>query len=296
MTQTKTIQVSPPAKINLYLDVVGRRDDGYHELETVFLPLPGLCDEIEVCLTETRQGISLECDTPELPTDSENLCVKAAEKFAKFANSALPEGLGVEIRLQKRIPVAAGLGGGSSDAAAVLLALNQLCADPLSDSQLSGIAVKLGADVPFFLNPVPSVARGIGEILTPLEVGEWGPAVVLANPLVPISSVWAYGQLTPKDYGQKGGIERVVEAIAGESVSGLAKACYNVFDRFVCRKFPLCAMIKERMMDSGAPLAMVSGSGPTVFGICEDLEDASKIAVGLREFFGDAIWICVLDR
>ncbi len=293
MTQTKTIHVSAPAKINLYLDVVGRRDDGYHELETVFLPLPRLCDDVEVGLTTARQGISFECDNSELPTDSGNLCVKATEEFAKFANPALA-GAGVEIRLQKRIPVAAGLGGGSSDAAAVLLALNQLCDEPLSDSQLRGIARKLGADVPFFLNPVPSVARGIGDVLAPLEVGRWRPAVVLANPLLPVSAAWAYRQLTPEDLGQGGGVERVVEAFASASVSGLARACYNVFDRFVCKKFPLCVMIRERMMDSGASCAMVSGSGPTIFGICEDSAVARKVEVDLRGFFGDAVWTCVL--
>ncbi len=293
MTQTKTIHVSAPAKINLYLDVVGRRDDGYHELETVFLPLPRLCDDVEVGLTTARQGISFECDNSELPTDSGNLCVKATEEFAKFANPALA-GAGVEIRLQKRIPVAAGLGGGSSDAAAVLLALNQLYDKPLGDSQLRGIARKLGADVPFFLNPVPSVARGIGDVLAPLEVGRWRPAVVLANPLLPVSAAWAYRQLTPEDLGQGGGLDSLVKAFTSGSALGLAKACYNVFDRFVCRKFPLCAMIKEQMMDSGASCAMVSGSGPTIFGICEDSAVARKVEVDLRGFFGDAVWTCVL--
>ena len=174
------------AKVNLFLRITGKRPDGYHELENIFWPLSWLKDTVTVTLKPSG-GISMECDAPGVPVDQSNLCWKAANAFLDA--TALP--LSPHITLTKRIPVAAGLGGGSSDAAATLLELNKLAGNPLDSSSIHAIATKLGADVPFFLNPMPSLATGIGEILKPVP-SQGSCHVFLANPQFPVPASWAY--------------------------------------------------------------------------------------------------------
>lgn len=284
MERHRCIELSAPAKVNLYLDVLARREDGYHELETVFLPVPGVCDSVEVAQGEPGLGIEFECDDPEL-NSADNLCVRAAKEFAKFANC----GGDWRIRLVKRIPVAAGLGGGSSDAAAVLRAMNHCCGDLLDAREMVELAAGLGADVPFFVAPAPAVARGVGERIEPIAA-RLDPALVLVNPMVPVSTRWAFGALRESDWGRGGGVVAVVGALERGDVEALAAACHNVFGRLVCEKFPICGMIRERLLDAGAVCAMVSGSGPTIFGLCESPGSAWNVEAALREFFGDSIW------
>ncbi len=175
-----------PAKVNLYLRVVGRRTDGYHELVTVMQPLT-LADELTVSLG--GEGIRLECDSPELPAGPENLVWRAASLFQDETGQKL----GMLLSLRKRIPVAAGLGGGSSDAAGTLLALNDLAGKPLAQARLHHLASLLGADVPFFLNREPAVGRGIGTQLSPVTLLPYW--YLLANPGVPLSTRWVYENL-----------------------------------------------------------------------------------------------------
>ena len=175
-----------PAKVNLYLRVVGRRPDGYHEVVTVMQPLT-LADTLTVTLAGA--GISLRCDRPDLPQGEENLVWRAARQFQEETGLTS----GVRLRLSKRIPVAAGLGGGSSDAAGTLLALNELAGKPLPPGDLHRLASRLGADVPFFLAREPAVGRGTGTQLSPVTLLPYW--YLLVNPGVPLSTRWVYENL-----------------------------------------------------------------------------------------------------
>jgi 4-diphosphocytidyl-2-C-methyl-D-erythritol kinase len=175
-----------PAKVNLYLRVVGRRPDGYHELVTVMQPLT-LADVLTVILA--GQDISLECDHPELPPGEENLVWRAARQF----QAETGQKPGVRLTLRKRIPVAAGLGGGSSDAAGTLWALNELAGKPLEPARLHRLAGRLGADVPFFLRRAPAVGRGTGTQLSAVTLLPYW--YLLLNPGVPLSTRWVYENL-----------------------------------------------------------------------------------------------------
>ncbi len=182
------LRVGVPAKINLWLEVVRKRADGYHDLSSLMLPV-AIYDwlELETC---DRGGISLECDEPAVPSDRRNLAWRAAEQFLDAVGSQT----GVHIRLTKKIPVAAGLGGGSADAAAVLLALNSIHRNSLAMPQLELLGRSLGADVPFFLHQRPALATGIGENLYPVDGLPEYPLVLIKPPLT-VSTRWVYQTL-----------------------------------------------------------------------------------------------------
>ncbi|MBQ6470459.1 MAG: 4-(cytidine 5'-diphospho)-2-C-methyl-D-erythritol kinase [Victivallales bacterium] len=249
------------AKINLYLRITGKRADGYHELETLFWPLHWLYDEVTVAL-ET-EGIHLECDSPGVPCDSRNLCWKAVTVFLEDTGLAA----GVRICLAKRIPVAAGLGGGSSDAAAVLLQLRDLLAPTMATEYLAELAVKLGADVPFFLNPVPALARGVGECLEPIGFsGE--PDLLLVNPGFPIPAAWSYAHWRDVPQSPAPPLDDLLAAVREGAWEKAASLTHNDLGPCAMVKFPLLGMIAERMESYGVREVRVSGSGPTLFGFC----------------------------
>ncbi|MBN2451905.1 MAG: 4-(cytidine 5'-diphospho)-2-C-methyl-D-erythritol kinase [Lentisphaeria bacterium] len=279
------IALTAPCKVNLYLDVLGCRPDGYHDIATVFLPLAEPSDGI---LVQAQEGgaLRVQCDPPVAPCGSDNLCWRAAELFAAATGMAPAW----SIRIEKRIPVAAGLGGGSSDAAATLLALNRLHGSILSPSVLHGLATSLGADVPFFLAPRAALGTGVGEVLRPLAVG--APlALVLANPGFPVSASWAYGNLDRTSRPKAPPLDSLVQALARGDCPGVAAGMYNALGYAVADKFPLVAMLLEALAAAGCFRALVSGSGPTVFGICPARE-AGRIAASLRHDFGEAVWTC----
>jgi 4-diphosphocytidyl-2-C-methyl-D-erythritol kinase len=249
------------AKINLYLAIVGKRPNGYHDLCTVFLPLPGLADDI-IVEPHSAPGIVIECDAPELPVDASNLCWQAAEQFCQCFG-VTPQ---VRSTIRKRIPIAAGLGGGSSNAAAVLLEMRRLFAPTVSDRELAALAVKLGADVPFFLRPVPSLATGIGEVLTPITV-KATPPLLLASPGFPVSAAWAYGHWRDSPKPAPPAIEDLLAALAKGDVNAIAQLTHNDLEYCVLAKFPLLRILRQRMLDLGCLTVHVSGSGPTLFGI-----------------------------
>ena len=251
------------AKINLFLKVLGTRQDGYHELETVFLPIHGLYDDVTVT-PSSKPSLSISCNSHELETDN-NLCLKAARAFCN--QTGLPQAF--HVALVKRSPVAAGLGGGSSDAAATLLQLNGLLEKPLPSSKLVKLAATVGADVPFFLNPTPSVATGIGEILSPMPLAPKLNVLVI-SPGIPIPVKWAYDHCRPQPAAT---LDDFRLTCAGQSAEAIAKLCHNDLEYAIYDKFPLLCMMRDFLLKEGALCVHVSGSGSSLFAILPESRD-----------------------
>lgn len=265
-----------PAKVNLYLKVLSRRADGYHELVTVMQPL-SLAD---VLIFTPGGELTLACTPPGVPLGPENLVWRAAERFS----AAAAQDLKVHISLEKKIPLAAGLGGGSSDAAGAVLALNELYGQPLNEDSLYRLAAGLGADVPFFLGAGPAVGRGIGADLSPLDLPPYW--YVLLNPGLPLSTRWVYENLDLSYLAQAGAPLR--EAWDGKRP---ADWVVNDLETVTLKRYPELRELLNLLSRAGARVQGMSGSGPTLFGLFEDQETARK-AAGLirREFRG---WLAV---
>lgn len=269
------MQVWCPAKVNLYLRVVGRRPDGYHELVTVMQPLT-LADALTVTLA--GEGITLKCDRPELPQGEENLVWRAARQFQEETGLTM----GVRLNLSKRIPVAAGLGGGSSDAAGALLALNELTGKPLSQDRLHRLASRLGADVPFFLGRGPAVGRGTGTQLSAVTLLPYW--YLLVNPGVPLSTRWVYENL---DLAGLSG-PPATEAWDPEHPETWVR---NDLGTVAVKRFPELAQLLAGLGEAGAWCQGISGSGPTLFGLFRTREAAQQTGRQLRRTFRG--WLAV---
>lgn len=267
------------AKVNLALEVLGKRGDGYHEIATV-LQAVDLFDRLKL---EAADTISLHTDDPDLPTDDGNLVIRAARLLQKAAGVEA----GARIRLIKRIPVAAGLGGGSSDAAATLWGLHRLWRLRWPKARLQELAVELGMDVPFFLGSGRAVARGRGERLTVLP-GGGGYALVLVNPRVPLSTREVYGRVPEGWRAEPTGTERVIEALRTRNVIKIAAALTNNLESVVEPVLPVIGRMKAALLAAGALGAIMSGSGPTVFGMARSLDHARQI----RTRVSRAGWAC----
>ena len=267
------------AKVNLALEVLGKRDDGYHEIATV-LQAVDLFDRLTVDPAET---LSLQTDDPQLPTDEGNLVMRAARLLQKAAGVDR----GARLLLHKRIPVAAGLGGGSSDAAAALTGLNGLWGLRWPRPRLQELAVELGMDVPFFLGTGRAVARGRGERLATLP-GGGGYALVLVNPRTPLSTREVYGRVPAGWHEEPTGTERVIEALRRRNPGVLAAALTNNLERVVEPVLPVIGRMKAALLAAGALGAIMSGSGPTVFGLARSLDHARQI----RSRISRAGWAC----
>jgi 4-diphosphocytidyl-2-C-methyl-D-erythritol kinase len=267
------------AKVNLALEVLGKRGDGYHEIATV-LQAVDLFDRLKL---EAADTLSLHTDDPDLPTDDGNLVMRAARLLRKAAGIEA----GARIRLSKRIPVAAGLGGGSSDAAATLWGLSQLWRLRWPKARLQELAVELGMDVPFFLGTGRAVARGRGERLTTLP-GGGGYALVLVNPRVPLSTREVYGRVPAGWRAEATGTERVIEALRTRNVNTVASALTNNLESVVEPVLPVIGRMKAALLAAGALGAIMSGSGPTVFGMARSLDHARQI----RTRVSRAGWAC----
>ena len=267
------------AKVNLALEVLGKRGDGYHEIATV-LQAVDLFDRLTVDPDET---LSLHTDDPELPTDDGNLVMRAARLLQKAAGVDR----GARLRLHKRIPVAAGLGGGSSDAAAALTGLNRLWGLRWPRPRLQELAVELGMDVPFFLGTGRAVARGRGEQLATLP-GGGGYALVLVNPRAPLSTKEVYGRVPVGWHAEPTGTERVIQALRRRNVGVLAAALTNNLERVVEPVLPVIGRMKAALLAAGALGAIMSGSGPTVFGLARSLDHARQI----RSRISRTGWAC----
>ena len=257
----KILRIKSHAKVNLRLEVLGRRDDGYHLLRMINCDLD-LHDELE--LREHSSGIFLECDHPELPADAANLAWKAAEALSKATQCMK----GARIKLKKRIPVAAGLGGGSSNAAAVLRGLNDLWKLRLSGERLREIGLGIGADVPYFLYGGPALVEGIGEKLSPFSIGT-GADIALVNPGYPVSTKAVYEayDLTLTQRSLHTMFHRLISTL--DDFSGVLR---NDLEPVVSEKHPEINGMKAVLGRHGALGSLMSGSGPTVFGIFRDAD------------------------
>jgi 4-diphosphocytidyl-2-C-methyl-D-erythritol kinase len=266
-----TLSIPSPAKINLLLKVTGKRPDGYHEIVTLLARI-SLFDTI--VLTFGQPGISVQCPHPLVPEDGSNLACTAARAFFQ----ALGVDDGVAIDIDKVIPVAAGLGGGSSNAAAVLLGLNEHYGFALSEEKLKDVAAGIGADVPFFLFKDPAVARGIGDNMEPF--GDLPRlAVVLVCPQFQVSTAWVYKnlKLTLTNYKKDFKIPPL-----NTHFSRNKHFLFNDLEQVTVGKFPEISLIKKGLRDLGAEIALMSGSGPTVFGLFEDVNEATNAVESMK--------------
>ncbi|MDD2846852.1 MAG: 4-(cytidine 5'-diphospho)-2-C-methyl-D-erythritol kinase [Desulfuromonadaceae bacterium] len=259
--------LSAPAKINYLLDVIGKRPDGYHDLRMIMQRV-NLCDEISLTITNTS-AINVTSNNKTVPDGPKNIAWKAARALLDFVKSSS----GVDIEIIKRIPVAAGLGGGSSDAAAVLTGLNRLLKLDLTDEVLMEIGCKLGADVPFFIFRETALAKGIGEKLSPLPDMPkcW---ILLVNPGINVSTAWVYKSLQLTNRKE---LNKLPEFF--ESVDDIVSVLSNDLESVTISAFPVIDKIKGKLMNLGAAGSMMSGSGPTVFGIFKNFETAETARV-----------------
>ncbi|HCE44169.1 MAG TPA: 4-(cytidine 5'-diphospho)-2-C-methyl-D-erythritol kinase [Lentisphaeria bacterium] len=274
------MKIKAPAKTNLFLRVARKRDDGYHEIETIFVPLENLSDTVE--LTDSNDGkLSVTCSIPAL-SGPDNLCHKAAEAFAKSAKIRPAW----KIHVIKRIPVAAGLGGGSSDAAGVLRLLQQKYPHKISEADILYMASKLGADVPFFLNPVPSIATGIGEKIKPLALKCWIPIVVVF-PGFPVSAKWAYRNRIKSSSNVE--LKDIISALDKNDNRRLASLLRNDLAPALWKKFPLLSILKDGMLKAGALGVEVSGSGSSLLAVAKSAKSADRIVKEMDKRFENSV-------
>lgn len=273
------MRIQAHAKINLYLDVIGRRPDGYHDIETIFHSI-GLHDEIYLRKRSDRQ-IIVRCEHPAVPSGPGNLAYRAA----KILLDSTPDLNGVEIRIVKRIPVASGLGGGSADAAAVLCGMNMLFDVGLTQTDLMKLGIQLGADVPFCILGGAAFGEGIGEILTPLPALEdaW---ILLANPGFEISTAWVYGQVNLSLTPPKKNVTILTRYLRSGALSSVARHLYNGLEVPVFSKHPVIAEIKLRLdRCPGSFGVLMSGSGATVFAFMQTEAQANFAAAAFENAF-----------
>lgn len=253
-----------PAKINLSLDILRKRDDGYHELKMIMQTV-SLYDEINI---EKNNEITLDCNKKNIPLDNKNLAWKAASLFFKYTNI---KG-GCNIYIKKNIPDGAGLGGGSSDAATVLLALNDIYKTGLTEQELINIAVKIGADVPFFIIKGTCLAEGIGEKLTKIK-NNTNPFIVIYKPEFSISTKWAYENVN-LNFKPKYNVDIIVENLKNKNYK--FDDIFNYLEYISISRFKEIENIKNQMKNCGATGTLMSGSGSSVFGIFDNENTAKK--------------------
>ncbi|MBN8247927.1 MAG: 4-(cytidine 5'-diphospho)-2-C-methyl-D-erythritol kinase [Verrucomicrobia bacterium] len=283
-----------PCKVNFVLNLLGRRPDGFHELETLFFPVAAF-DELTLDLSEP--GITLTCSHPDLPVDASNLVHRAATAFLRAA--PLEGRTGVRIHLDKRLPLSAGIGAGSANAAVTLLGLNELLGHPLAPADLDRLAAGLGSDVNFFLQPGPALAFGRGERIEPLPpfTALKGHALLLFHPGFGVATPWAFRELARfpqlRD-GQPGRAAAAARRFLDGDVPGGVDQWFNALEGPVLEKHPILALHQESLRNQGALGARMSGSGSTTFALFAS-EAAARMAGGaFRQAFGDAGWLHVV--
>ena len=271
------MQLRAMAKINLSLDVIGKREDGYHEVRMI-MQMVDMYDTVRLYPTKAR-GIRLTTNLPYIPKDENNLAVKAA----KMLMDEFDVKRGLAIRLDKFIPVAAGLAGGSSDAAAAMIGTNRLFHLGLTEKQLMERAAKIGADVPYCIMKGTALSEGIGEILTPLPPM---PAcyILLCKPNISVSTREVYGNLHLDETTAHPDVDGMIEALKNGDLAGITDSARmsNVLEAVTASHYSVIGEIEKEMMSFGALRSVMSGSGPTVFGIYDDKEQAKKARAFLK--------------
>lgn len=277
------VKVKAYAKINLMLDIVNRRNDGYHDLFMIMQSV-GVYDTVTVTENKSK-NISITCNIDNIPLNNKNIAWKAAEAFFQATKK---KNKGINIDLKKRIPHAAGLAGGSADGAAVIVALNKIYKTELSEAELCEIGVKIGADVPFCITGGTLLAQGIGDVLSKVKPLR-KCVILLAKPDFDVNTAFAYKQFdlfgkthTPDKLG-------MLCAMQSRDLDAICSKMENVFEQFI--EVPNRINIKEVIKNNNAKGFCMSGSGPTVFGVFENKDDAVKAADELKEFAKDII-IC----
>ena len=271
------ITVKAYGKVNLTLDVQGRRADGYHLLSSVMQSI-SLADTIT--LQKAPQGITIQSDHPLVPNDQDNICWRAAQAFLSQSGIAT----GVKIELMKAIPVAAGLGGGSADAAAVLYGLNQLYGTDLSLGKLQTIGLTIGADVPFCLQGGTCLVEGIGEVVTPVEPFPQ-TNIVLVKPEASVSTAEIYKKLDSSSHGGTS-TRRLLAFLQGDQSVFLDSVLENALESVTETLVPAVTLWKSRLREHGAVASLMSGSGPTVFGLFESSQQAQEFHGRFKEEAG----------
>jgi 4-diphosphocytidyl-2-C-methyl-D-erythritol kinase len=278
-----TYTLEAPAKINFALDVLRKRPDGYHEVSMIMQTV-ALFDRITVCGRDG--GIELTTDSPAIPADETNIAYKAAA----YLRSKYHINKGASIHIEKRIPVAAGLAGGSTDAAAVLKLLNKLWELGLSHEELREAGARLGADVPFCIQGGTCLAEGLGEVLTPLANTPecW---LLLVKPPLGVSTKEVYQSLKLDEIKERPDIKEMLQAIEGKNIKGICIHMRNVLETVTLKLHPMLSELKRRLLDHGAAGSLMSGSGPTVFGVFEDEAKAREAYEDMKNGVGEVFLV-----
>ena len=275
MGSNNDISLKALAKINLGLDVVRRREDGYHEVRMIMQTIQ-LYDRLDIKRTQ-EPGIQIQTNLSFLPVNENNLIYKAAKLLMdEFSITD-----GVSVKLDKRIPVAAGMAGGSTDAAAMLIGVNRLFSLGLTKRQLMERGVQIGADVPYCIMRGTALAEGIGEALSPLPPMVKCP-VLIAKPSISVSTKFVYQNLKLDDTTIHPDIDRLIDDIKAKNLHDIAAHMGNVLETVPIPNYPVIDEIKKHMLSNGAVGAMMSGSGPTVFGLFDDEDTAKKAYKAMR--------------
>lgn len=272
----RVIRLKAYAKINLGLDVLKKREDGYHEVKMVMQTID-MFDRLELRKIR-KQGIFVQTNLKYLPVNQDNLVYKAARIFMDEYKLTG----GIEITLKKYIPVAAGMAGGSSDAAAVLYGMNKLYETGLSSETLMKLGVKIGADVPFCIMRGTALAEGIGEKLTKLPDSP-NCHVLIAKPPLSVSTKWVYSNLKAAEIKEHPDIDKLIEALSAGDLGTMAQYMGNVLETVTEAEYPQISKLKEIMTEKGALCSLMSGSGPTVFGLFEDKNNAECAFKKIKE-------------
>jgi 4-diphosphocytidyl-2-C-methyl-D-erythritol kinase len=287
-----SLETKSPCKVNLLLNVLSRHTDGFHELETVLHPVK-VWDQLT--FARGGNGVELSCSDVNLPTGSQNLVHRAATAFL----SAAGINEGVKIHLEKKIPLAAGLGGGSGNAATTLMALNELFGRPLAPSKLNELAASLGSDVPFFLQNQPALATGRGEKIQTLGFfpALRDKAFLLIHPGFGVSTAWAYQALArfPAALnGRPGRVQALVSNLQTDHWPAVADGFYNSLEAPVLEKYPVLALYQEFLRANSALAALMSGSGSTTFAVVENVSAAGALLEKFKARFGQTCWTAVV--
>jgi 4-diphosphocytidyl-2-C-methyl-D-erythritol kinase len=273
------LRILSPAKINLFLEIKGRRSDGYHTLRTLMCPV-GIYDRIELDFSGSQ--IRVSCSHPAVPQDETNLAWQAAALFfARLSQRRRPETLsGLNVRIEKQIPVAAGLGGGSSNAAAVMIGLNRYCGEPFSLEEMAAMGLEIGADTPFFIRGCPAIATGIGERLQPYTALKPYPVLII-YPGIPISTAEVYKNL---DLALTNCKKKLKDFPLKQAAFDPARHACNDLETVTLSRFEDVRTAKLALLKHGASVALMSGSGSAVFGLFDDSRRAREAHAALINY------------